>query len=709
MFLRSKFVPALESSRIRFVQDDSGGARARWIVVGSEDDRTLAARAGGAPLLVSPEINVGALRESGADDELRYLLDRSWKAGTRDERDARIAELLALCPRARYLPMIDLDVAAGHTREEALAWARLLDPALRAKGFGVPSWHESGGTAGVHGDLYAPDGFEHPDLLEIARVIVLEVAREVGIPLLSDYREKGGRPPVVLDDTIFRREPSGRGSLWRPSGAKKNKTGIPKRPIDLDGNPVEYSPPVPAARELFDRAAAVVARQRELEGYAYGRRGRRSRTIRPVELPPGTSYLPRFAAELAGVLARGHARHEARLGSAGWLLGLGVRADVVANTLAHATGNLEDAQDVVASTVSRMNAGRPAKGLPHLQRLLGGAEVVVLREALVADGVEKARKCYWTDSERSLLMRAFRGAPETFRGRLALRDGARCGTFAMPYECEEHGPQGVRLNVEERELTCPHCREARWRAREELLREKWKADRYGVLVVRPTQGENLIRALKRARGSMKRLLFRSWRWFLAHDHVLFVFPHYDVRGMEVNLERHDGTLGVAEKPLLVSRDEAIALVGRAWRSPGVAFQGLVETGDEAAILAFPWLQRMNVVRTHSDKQGATDFPWVTAKEIRERAKRRAIEARGGVDPNVCDHEADIDECGKPIPCGRDYLVYVDHLPTGVRLRGGLPFVGRFPRKHELHLALEVEDPEVLREGYEQQRALGRRR
>lgn len=706
------FLPALEHTRVRFVQDDSDSGSAPWLLVGSEEDWELSARIDGGPLLVGAEINVGPLRELGADRELRELVNGTFRMADRAAKESRIHELLALCPRRRFIPMIDLDVAESATTEEALAWARALDPVIRERGLGTPTWHLSGGR-GVHGDIVAPDNFEHCDLLEIARVIVVDVAREVGIPLLSEHPSKEGRPPVVIDDRLFRRNPEGRGALWRPSGATKPKTGARKVPVDIwTGELAEYVAPVPGELDAYQAAAAIVARERELQGSSYGRARRGPRRLRvPVELPAGTTVLENFSRVLARVLeGRTGANHEARVASAGWLLGLGVSVQIVENSLARATRNADDARDAALSTSRRIDAGLPAKGLPALQELLGGASVVELREALVRDGIAKARKTYLTDVDRRFMMRVYRALPDDHPGRKAVLAGARCGTFSLPYECPDHGPQGVRLNVSERELTCPHCREARISARIEVMRETWKAERLGVLIVKPVAGESdPIRALTLARGRAKGLLFRPWRWVIGHDHVLFVFEAFDADGVAINRQDDAAKLGVeCENPMIVSKAEALELVARAWRSPGVAFQGLVESEDLEGVLAFPWLARRNVMRTGADKGGKLNYPWATATMIRERAKLRAIAARGGVDPNVCDEAIDYDsEWGRPIPCGKPYHIHVDHLPTGTRLTP-VPIVGRFPNNRELGLLLDYEDPEVLRAGYEQRRSFARR-
>jgi hypothetical protein len=730
MLLLSRFTKASESRYVRFVRDDTN-ERAPWLVVGSMPDRELAEL---GALLAGPEIDRDALRELGQDDALIQLLER--RDLPREKRDAQLQELLAKCPRTRFLPPIDLDVSEQGTRSDALLWAARLDPELERVGLGRAGWHTTGGRAGIHGDLEAPHAFSDPDLIEIARVLVLEAARAIGIPLLSDHPEKEGRAPVVLDDRLFRRNPGSRGLVWRLTGALKPKSGGVKTPINLAGEEVEYARPVPGEIAAFERAATIVARQRELEGRSYGRaRARRQRPAVPLALPASKSCLTHFADELARLLeGRTGANHEARMGCSGWLLRLGVAPSIVEATIARGTGvqsvpdprAREDAHDAVVSTARRLDAGLPAKGLPFLQIFFGGAACVELRAALERDGVAAARKSYWTDHERRLLMRLSREVAQDHPGRLALRDGGRCGTFSMPYECEEHGPQGARVNVEERELTCPHCREARLAARLEIMREVFLKPSYGVLVV-PCDVANpdRMRALRAARHAGQRVLWRDRRWYLGDDHVLLVFAQHDVKGLRDRVARltksevHKGKDKKARAAALahailpehireVSRDELLEMFARTWRQPGVAFQGLVEIGDAERVKAFPWLQKRNVVRTAADRIGREAFPWPTNEAIRERAKAKAIAARGGIDPTLCDAETGVDEIGCPIPCCKPYRVHVDHLPTGQRLRSD-PYVGRFPRNHELHLLLELADPDVLREGYEQQRALARRR
>lgn len=727
MIFRSRFPKAGESRLVRFVRDDRD-PYAPWVLVGSLPDRELAER---GALLAGPEIDRDALREVGLDDALVAIVENERLDSA--ERDRQLEDLLRVCPRSRYLPPIDLDVAPGHTRAEALAWARRLEPELVRDGLSAPLWHRTGGMVGVHGDLFAPVGFQHPDLLEIARFLVVKAARRIGLPLISDHVGIEGRPPVVLDDGLFRRNPERRGVVWRLSGALKPKGGI-KTAIDLDDVEIDYTgePTTPARLDAFAEAAAVVERQREIDGTRFGRK-RRRRPVAPLALPASTTFLPLTAAALTRHMTPG-SRHEPRLAFAGWLMGvLGVAQAIVESTLVHAGSSNDDARDAVDSTRRRLDTGSGCYGLPKLQDKLGGAACVELRNALERDGVAAARKAYWTDHERRLLMRVSRAVAYDHPGRRALTAGARCGTFSMPYECEDHGPQGVRRNVEEREITCPHCREARIASRLEVMRETLKGDRFGVLVV-PCDVANpdRLRALVLARRAGKALFpFGRRRWLVGHDHVLIACDAPEIRSARDMIRRlaskaapdrgHRAERGegrawraiqdfkiLPEHAREVTKAELLELMARTWRQPGVELQGLVETDDEAAVASFPWLQKTNFVRTGADKNGRSLIPWPSKKAIRERAKQKAIAARGGIDPTLCDHETGCDETGHPIPCMRPYRVHVDHVPTGMRLRDE-PYIGRFPENHELHLLLEIADPEALRAGYEQQRALARRR
>lgn len=733
--MREIFAPALESSRVRFVRDDKPRAdhdgkkiEAPWIPVGSESDEALAARYGGGPLLVSPEFDVSVLREQGSDDELRLLLTGDYVLKTREENEARWRELIEQCPRRRP-PPFDLDVRdASVPRANVLAKARELSAAAARRGLFL-NWHESGGN-GLHGDIDVPSDFAHPELLDILLVgAFLSIAHETTTDLLSKHRDKATRPDIVLDDTLFTRHASSRGVLWRPVGATKPKTGRQKRPINVeDGSYVDARATIPCTRAFIDDCLATWERQRELSGH-FGKRTRRRGPVDPVKLPEGTVVLAHTARALARLATAAAGRHMVRLAVAGWLVGLNVDAQVVENTLAGSVGNAADARDAVNSTAQRIKAGLPVMGLSRLQDVLGGTAFLEVKRALVLDGVAKAAKSRWTDSDRSFLMRLHRAVDTDFPGRLALRDGARCQTFSMLAECEDHGASSAKLNVEERELTCPHCRERRIAAALEVMRDTWHAPNYHVLFVRPRPGavdhmEELRAALRAGRA----LVARPRRYLVANEYVLFVFPAdqlepafelgwwlknpqeppADHKREHAKWEAVHGFGIKSEDCRVVSKAEVFELVAAARRSPGLALQELVEARDEAGVLGFPWLNKKNVHRVGADKEGREHFPWPSAKSIRDRAKARAIAERGGIDPGLCDHETGIDDMGCPIPCMKPLLVHVDHLPTGVRLTEE-PYVGRFPHKHELSLKLEVADPDVLRAGFELQRAIGRRR
>ena len=156
--------------------------------------------------------------------------------------------LLGQCDRYGYVPPIDLDISKeieSPIARESIGREAMdkLSDVLIEVGLGRPNWHYSGGS-GFHGDLIVPDGLAHPNLLGGVGALLVKACRQIGIPLLSDHKDKATRPPIVVDDTLFNRTAQARGVVWRLSGAQGSQGK--KRPYYGMGKPL----PMDAAKVM---------------------------------------------------------------------------------------------------------------------------------------------------------------------------------------------------------------------------------------------------------------------------------------------------------------------------------------------------------------------------------------------------------------------------------------------------------------------------
>ena len=201
--------------------------KTRWRLVEGLPDHILA-QAGWQ--LGGPIVHLDSL-DAEEQNETRVLLYRPSSDLTVEQR-LRLSSLLSRCDRST-VPPIDLDLRDSlppHQRnEEHRETLGAITRECISVGLPAPVWTLSGGK-GFHGDLHLPEGVQSPHLLEAVGDLVREAARRAGVPLLSEHREKGSRPPVVVDDSLYTRAAGSRGVVWRLIGAE-HPSGERKRPI----------------------------------------------------------------------------------------------------------------------------------------------------------------------------------------------------------------------------------------------------------------------------------------------------------------------------------------------------------------------------------------------------------------------------------------------------------------------------------------------
>jgi hypothetical protein len=256
----------------------------RWLVVEALPDPELAARSwalAGVGFKVPGDFTDDDLRN--LDETLRLSSSR------RDEEDARmggrLTELLHRLAFGQHAPPLDVDVDrespaydADQARVTALRYARALDAAARKRGVALTACLSNRKKGSMHLDLRPPEGLWSPALPFAVGLLAADLAREAGVPLLSDLpSEKAKRPEAVyLDNSLFNKFVGKKAGLWRLVGAAKKPGGERKVAVDLakdDLPEVDYREPAPMPLEALApylaEAERIVAERGEAERVAW--------------------------------------------------------------------------------------------------------------------------------------------------------------------------------------------------------------------------------------------------------------------------------------------------------------------------------------------------------------------------------------------------------------------------------------------------------
>jgi hypothetical protein len=356
---------------------------------------------GGSTLTVPPR-DASAL----SMDERHFMssvLDR--ERVHKDKGDLKTVEkahaLLERCPVALILPVTDIDPLdkdknpnldrspEGIARRQLLAVQYAVDVSeIRLElGLGGTRWYPSNTRGGLHGHpaRFLPREVSYPRLLSAILWAMEPLLRQRGVPML---RDRGG-PEVAFDPTMWEKTDRGRGQPHRVFGRVKVKGGVA----------VPTSLPKPAAEEVIDRFPWLEplthvdqttppdvdklrllceryethARKQVIEG----RPPSPKRMPKPAVVGPGgLAQTTRAIAPIVGAERSSLVRRDIRLALAGWLCTRGVPVDVVeASVGGH----------VAETTWSNLQAGRPIRGAPWLERELGTGVFANLEAALQGD------------------------------------------------------------------------------------------------------------------------------------------------------------------------------------------------------------------------------------------------------------------------------------------------------------------------------------
>lgn len=442
--------------RFRFAEKDIGH---KWEVVAAVDDESLS-RDG---YRLAGQVRDASDLTPEQQAELFALLE---KRNLKPEEDFRLSTLLECCPFIVNVPPIDVDPQDAKP-EEVIAFAKAFDDEWRKEDLGTIQWFSTGGR-GLHGHLAVPTGIRSAFLMRAYGSLVRKVARNANLPLLSDFRSKEGRPPILIDDTLYDRDATGRGGLWRISGAPHSKTG--KLKVLCEALPHDAPTFTDACFKRIDQSLEH-QEERDSTGKPTKRKPREAsgaKTIKPISELQKRRLLDNTAKIIVKYLPPSGARHDFRKSLAGWLLREGVPVRVAAATIAVA-GDPQDALATCKTTLQRLVAGRPVFGFKKLGIIVGSGATMELTAALHRDFKESGAKrdvklgALPTDNDRSILREAARiaDAKGLHTRAKGFRRAARCGIAEQDAVCKCCGKHTYCRHMFSDRASCPHCAQRR--------------------------------------------------------------------------------------------------------------------------------------------------------------------------------------------------------------------------------------------------------
>lgn len=597
-----------------------------WEVTDAVTDEELAARGykHGSPWRYAGRLDGDEQREL-------YRLLTSKKKDLAPEERRREMELLACCDFTGPFPPIDFDVSEKGTAEDARAAAARFVPAFEAVLGGRLALRLTGGSkGGIHADQVAPPEVKSPLMLLVWRELVTKVAREVGIPLQSDYAMPGDRPPVTIDDGLFNRQPESRGVLWRLVGSRREDNGkikLPLDPSDVPGRDAQhpYGYPLPATNtEMVRNALYAEERRRDA--------AEQQPTPDPAKVGKrkvldgfGKEPLRRLAKVIRDHLPPSGKRHEMRKALAGWLIRKGIPVETVSRTLV-AAGDSQDAFATTQSTAERLEAGEKAVGWTKLVRLVGEVVAPKFADALNLDLLAAnhfgALDRFLNDRERDTLNEAAQLAFDAGRktqGR-ALTLAAACGLYTQRADCADCGQEQKRFKMVAERAACPHCAWARGLNLFHWFRDKWPK-RVALMIVK--LNDLSVEAAKRRRAQLRKDVGsfdgKHVRWILAPGYVVAVTVN-DYAAMQI-------TASVGAKFIEAEFADWVGQIEFTHRmAPVIAartklLRTYLAQGDVKSLAMDDWGGR--VMETAASRPARAALPWPTKPQLREYAKAAA--------------------------------------------------------------------------------------
>lgn len=310
--------------------------------------------------------------------------------------------ILATCPLFGASPVVDFDcfpaVTEPEKNEVVRAFKREVSDHLGIdpRAYGARNTGGKGRHVGIRPD----SRFRHTHLYEIIREhILLPVLRrrpdifKVFVAGKLKKKKEERTDPIMIDDSIMKRDPSSRGGQWRALGCPRlpQEGGGSSRYVDDEGRflPVTgfQDRDLFLPLEILLRAEQDWGKERERKFRSGELRDPKKPRVKIDRTLPGVEGLTGLKEISAWVAqnAPSAGPHDLRLAMSKSLLDFGFSDDAVSGVLAAGTGNLDDARETVRSTRDRMTAGSPTIGLPWIRKVLGTDSVMDLAQAMARD------------------------------------------------------------------------------------------------------------------------------------------------------------------------------------------------------------------------------------------------------------------------------------------------------------------------------------
>mgnify|MGYP001577834833 CR=1 FL=1 len=353
-------------------RDPSPDSEERWHLLTADTiDEILEDSPGRGANVLGQVFDLGVL-DPTEQEELLELGNLATSRQTADQR-ARERELLVRCPRHSFAGIDnDFNDADAARRVEGLLLAELARRRVSPR-----ISYSSGSGIHRHYDL-GPYRKGHPRLAHATFAWAKDVCRAAGLvprKMKTGSGKDGGQAFWVfpedpygdlgaIDLSPMKREPSGRGSLFRPLGglAKdgiKRKTLVPSSPR----RPSEWT------EELMEHALELLAADPDPALHPMARKTRKPwHGNKPRDDAPGVASFPRLVEWVSKHWHVGGG-HTLRMTIAGALIASGLVDDNQGvDALWRGTGNLNDSRDAWFSTKSRLEDGLSVVGAPALRK-----------------------------------------------------------------------------------------------------------------------------------------------------------------------------------------------------------------------------------------------------------------------------------------------------------------------------------------------------
>lgn len=634
--------------RFRFAQRKFGK---RWVVVPALEDRALAKR---GLKLAGPIRDASNLDEADRNKLLALITAPRWDQTP--EQAAEESILLAFCPYTEALPPIDLDVAPGATKDEVAEARAALTRAAKSQWAGARlAWARTGGR-GYHVDLRASVSVASPLLLQAVGSLVRGLAQEAGVPLLSSFREKAGRPPVVVDDTLFQRVAASRGVQWRLMGSTREESGRRKSPVlPIEGQPDWTTVPTHLiAGELVRLEEAQKSVPTLAEARAAGAEARARNAV--VQLRVAEGGLPTVAKLLHQHLPPSGKRHHYREAASGWLIRRGIPEATVAATIAAATGDRKDAEAAARSTTFRLQAGRNVYGIGKLTQLT--SELVVdafkaaLEKDLCAGDVAVGRLDQFPSREdRKWLSSLIEPAYDAKKEKLAkaIKRAAHCGWTRESDRCKGCDRTFGTRHLAAENAVCPHCAFARGRDLHRWFAQKLPKRLHVTLARLP---DDSLSTAQRFKAKAKKLTPKAAKPYVR----MMIAPGW----LAILAENDEGVSGAYElmwdrditdsefRAAWVNRHGALSMLNPLLFARAKRLKKWIATRDSKSMLEDGWATK--VIESTAGVEARKALPWPSKKTLRELAKEASKQRRAelGLVEDVCRADGTSPCCGSKV-------------------------------------------------------------